>query len=126
MTVTYLDTLATDRDRVRFAIGDTIEDSGPKPEDANYSDEELAGLMAIEGTWQRATASAFENLASLWARHVDFSADGMSASLSNVAEQYRASAKEWRQKYGGGSTSGSQAVIRADGYSSDIDNIETE
>ena len=126
MTVTYLDNLASDRDLVRFAIGDTVEDSGPKPEDGNYSDEEIAGLLAIEGTWQRTTAAVFENLAALWAKHVTFDADGMSANQSDVATQYRVSAQEWRQKYGGGSTSGSQAVIRADGYSSDIDNIETE
>jgi hypothetical protein len=123
---TYSDDLALDKDRVRFALGDTVLRSGPKPADANFSDAEIAGVIVIEGTWQRATAALFEALASLWARHVTFGADGMSASLSDVAEQYRASAKEWRQKHGGGSTSGSQAVIRADGYSQDIDNIEVD
>lgn len=126
MSFTYSDALALDRDRIRFHIGDTVTAAGPKPADANFTDAEIAGLIAIEGTWQRTVAAAFEVLASLWAKHVTFGADGMSASLSNVAEQYRASAKEWRQKYGGGATSGSQAVIRADGYSQDIDNIETD
>jgi hypothetical protein len=124
--ITYAGDLTTDLDRVRFYIGDTVLGAGPKPLDTNFTDAEIAGLLAIEGTWQRATAAAFETLASLWAKHVTFGADGMSASLSNVAEQYRASAKEWRQKYGGGSTSGSQAVIRADGYSQDIDNVEVD
>jgi IPT/TIG domain len=124
--ITYSDALTTDMDKVRFHIGDKVVNAGPQPLDANFSDQELNGLLAIEGTWQRATAAAFETLAALWAKHVNFGADGMSASLSNVAEQYRASAKEWRQKYGGGETSGSQAVIRADGYSQDIDNVEVD
>jgi hypothetical protein len=126
MAFTYSDALALDRDKVRFALGDTVSAAGPKPADANFSDGELAGLLAIEGTWQRAVAAGFETLTALWAKQVTFGADGMSASLSNVAEQYRASAKEWRQKYGGGETSGSQAVIRADGYSQDIDNVQVD
>lgn len=126
MALTYSDALTLDRDKVRFAIGDKVVNAGPQPADANFSDGEIAGLIAIEGTWQRAVAAAFETLAALWAKHVTFGADGMSASLSNVAEQYRALAQEWRQKYGGGETSGSQAVIRADGYSQDIDNVEVD
>lgn len=125
MSFTYSDALTLDRDLVRFAVGDTVVSSGPKPADANFSDAEIAGLVTIEGTWQRATAAAFETLAALWARHVNFSADGMSASQSDVADQYRASAALWRGRYGTAATgaSGSSAVTRVDGYSDDLDNV---
>jgi len=125
MSFTYLDALLLDRDRVRFALGDTSLAAGPKPADANFSDAEIAGLVTIEGTWQRAVAAAFETLASLWAKHVNFSADGMASSQSDVAAQYRESAKQWRQTYGGAASCGSAPVIRADGYSDDLDNVET-
>lgn len=123
MAFTYSDALTLDRDKVRFSLGDTVSAAGPKPADGNFSDAEIAGLVTIEGTWQRATAAAFETLAALWAKHVTFNADGMAASQSDIAEQYRQSAKDWRAKYGGSFSCGSVAVIRADGYSNDIDNV---
>lgn len=130
MAFTYTDTLVSDRDKVRFAIGDTVEASGPKPEDGNFTDAEVDGLLALEGSWGRAAAAAFEALSALWAKHVSFGADGMSASQSDIANQYRQSATEWRKKYGtsipaGAGAFGSTAPIRADGYSDDLDSIET-
>jgi hypothetical protein len=121
----YTDALAADRDRVRFAIGDTEYGSGPKPADVNFTDDELDGLITIEGTWQRAVAAGFENLASLWSKHVTFSAGGMSASQSDIAAQYRTTALEWRGKFGtaGVARCGSAAVTRKDGYSSDLDSV---
>ncbi len=123
--ITYVGTLATDLDRIRFAIGDTTTSAGPKPEDGNFSDLELAALILIEGSWQRAVAAAFETLAGLWAKHVNFSAGGMSASQSNIAAQYRESAADWRKRFGyvAGTSSGSFPSTRADGYSDDLDNV---
>ena len=126
MAFSYSDDLLSDKDRVRFAIGDTALSAGPKPADANFTDAEIAGLVSLEGTWQRAVAAAFENLASLWAKHVTFNADGMQASQSDVAAGYRTSAAEWRLRYGGVAFAGSEPITRADGYSNDLDNIETD
>lgn len=127
MAVTYSDSLSSARDRLRFAIGDTTASAGPKPADGNFTDAELDGLLAIEGTWQRAVAAVFETLASLWARHTTFNADGMSVNQSDVAQQYRDMARAWRLSYGSASgSSGTVAVTRADGYSDDLDNMETE
>ncbi len=127
MSVTYVGDLSTDRDRVRFYIGDTVADAGPKPEDENFSDEELDGLIAVEGSWQRAVAAAFETLAALWAKHTTFNADGMSAQQSDIAALHRAAAADWRSRYGiaGTATCGSRALTRADAYSSDLDNLST-
>jgi len=128
MAVTYNESLASDRDRVRFAIGDTIEDSGPKPADGNFTDPEINGLVTLEGSWQRAVAAAFETLASLWAVHATFNADGMSVSQSDIAASYREQAADWRRRFGSsaGASAGSLNVTRADGYSDDLDNVETD
>ncbi len=127
MTFTYLGTLATDLDKVRFHIGDTTASSGVKPADANFTDAELDGLVALEGSWPRAVAAAFETLAALWSRHATFNAGATSVSLSDIAAQYRQSAADWRARYGSASaySSGSSAVTRADAYSSDIDATTT-
>jgi len=130
MAWTYKDDLVADRDKIRFAIGDTVSGSGPKPEDGNFTDAELDGLFAIEGSWPSTTAAAFETLAALWSKQVTFSAQegNMSAQLSDVATQYRKSAAEWRAKASalGGSDFtllGSGPAIRADGYSNNLDNV---
>ena len=129
MAFTYSDALVLDRDRVRFAIGDTPPSAGPKPDDGNFTDAEIAGLLDIEGSWQRAVAGAFETLSALWAKHVTFIAGtGMQSNQSDIANSYRTSAKEWRDKYGYGKepSAGSEPVVRADGYSDDIDNVTVE
>ncbi len=122
MAYTYLGTLATDRDKVRFAIQDTVSGAGPKPQDGNFADAELDGLVTVEGTWQRAVAASFETLAAAWRRYPSFSADGLSLQRSNIADGYALQAKEWRARYGhvGASRAGSHAPIRQDGYSTDI------
>lgn len=124
--ITYVGDLMSDLDRVRFNIGDTVVNEGPKPEDGNFTDAEISGLITLEGTWQKAVAACFETLASLWSKHVTFNADGMSADQSDVAAQYRASGADWRSRFGyasGSSPSGSSPTVRADGYSNDLDNI---
>jgi len=128
MTVTYLGTLATDLDKLRFHIGDTTSSAGPRPSDANFSDAELNGLITLEGTWQRAVAAAFETLATEWAKHVTFSADGVSVSQSETAKHYREQAARWRRDAGSGalSTCGVATVTRIDGYSSDVTNEDVD
>ena len=128
MTYTYLENLATDRDRVRFYLQDTEVGKGPKPADANFADEEIAGMITIEGSWQRAVAAGFETLASAWQRYPNFTADGLNVQRSDIAKGYAASAAEWRKKYGSTantSRAGSRAVTRVDGYSDDVDSHET-
>jgi hypothetical protein len=130
MAVTYTGELSTDLDRVRFHLGDTGYHAGSfiLPGDENFDDDELLGLITIEGNWHRAVAAGFEMAAAAWSRHVTFTAGGMSSSQSDIANQYRQSAQEWRNKYGygAGGGSGSVSVTRADGYSNDLDNVTAE
>jgi hypothetical protein len=130
--VTYDDALSTDKDKVRFYIQDITAGAGPKPSDGNFSDDEIAGLVTAEGSWQRAVAGAFEALESAWRRYPNFSADGLSVNRSDIANGYAQKAAAWRKQYGTAGSSGtsttrtgSRAVTRRDGYSSDLDNVTT-
>lgn len=125
MAITYTDTLLTDRDRIRFYLQDVTDGSGPKPSDGNFTDNEVAALVTVEGSWQRAVAAGFETLASAWRRYPNFKADGLTLSRSDIADGYAKQALEWRQRHGYGvTTAGSRAVTRQDGYSDDIDSVE--
>lgn len=123
MTFTYDGDLGTSLDKVRFYLGDKAEDAGPLPEDANFSDAELTGLITAEGSWQKAVAAGFETLAARWRRHPDFKADGLTLSRSDIADGFLVQAKSWRTTYGRGGGAGSRAVTRVDAYSDDKDNV---
>lgn len=128
MTFTYAGSLATDKEKVRFHIGDTELDAGPLPEDHNFSDEEITALITLEGNWQRATAACFEALANAWAKHANFSADGVRVDQGKTADHYRERAKQWRRDAGSGAVTqtGAVAMTRIDGYSDDVTNEETD
>lgn len=124
MAFTYTDTLLTDRDVIRFTINDTVSSSGPKPgsgTSTNFSDNEIAGLVTLEGTANRAIARAYEILAASWARYGLSEIGPRKEDLKGVAEQYRKLAIQWRADYGYASaTVTSDFVTRVDGYSQDI------
>jgi hypothetical protein len=124
VTFTYVGTLATDLDKLRFSIGDTSSTTGAgiKPDGTNFTDEELSGLMTAEGSWQRSVAGAFEILAATYARFVDITLGPRKEALSQASGRYHKMALDWRKKYGQAATVGvgSRAPIRIDGYSSDI------
>lgn len=121
MTFTYAGTLTTDLDKVRFYIQDTTASSGPKPDGGNFTDEELGGLIAAEGSWGRAVAGAFEALAALWSPRYNFASEGQRFDRASVAKQHAEAALTWRKKYGStGSRVGSTATTRVDAYSTDI------
>ena len=129
MTFTYDDTLSADCDKVRFYLQDTAVGEGPLPGDGNFTDEELEGLISVEGVWQRAVAAGLETLANAWRRYPSFEADGLNLKRSDIADGYAAQAKEWRRKFGESSAAatsrtGSRAVTRVDSYSDDIDSHE--
>jgi hypothetical protein len=124
MSFTYFHDPAApvERDYVRFHLNDVIKDSGPLPENYNFSDHELDMLLDLEGTWQRAVAAGFEALEAAWLPHPTFQADGMSVSLSHISKNYGDTAQRWRRIYGGqpGSSIKARSLIRVDGYSQDV------
>ena len=104
MAFTYLGTLATDRDKVRFYLGDTTRAAGPLPADANFTDAEIDGLITAEGSWQRAVAAGFERLASSWRKYPSFTADGLQLARSDIAKGFDEQAQKWRKDYGTSTT----------------------
>ena len=123
MAFSYIGDLSTSREKVRFYLGDKTDGAGPLPDDANFSDGEIDGLISTEGSWQRAVAAGFETLAARWRRYPDFKADGLSLSRSDIADGFLAQAKFWRTTYGRGTGAGSRPVTRVDAYSDDKDNV---
>ena len=130
MTFTYAGTYNSDREKVRENIRDTVSGSGPLPADANFSDELIAGIIADEGTWQRAVAACFEMLASAWSRFPSYSTDGLRLDRSDIADAFVKTAKEWRGKYGGSARQYAPVYVAGqitkDGYSDDITNDDVD
>ncbi|MFZ6029956.1 MAG: hypothetical protein ACOYYS_19760 [Chloroflexota bacterium] len=114
MAFTY--DISTDIGQLRLEIGDTDQGSGCKPDNANFSDEELQVWLDREGSVIGAVAAACEALARIWARLADLAIGPRHESLSQVADRYAKQAQEIRQQYGSGVTF-SAGVVRADGYS---------
>ncbi len=83
MTWTYSSSLATDKDRVRFLIGDTDTN------DQLIQDEEITWLLAEHPSVRSAAAEACEAIARKFARQVDVSVDDVRVSASQRAERYQ-------------------------------------
>ena len=120
MTFTYLGDLSTDLDQIRFYIQDTVSGSGPKPSGGNFTDEEITPLLSIAGTVNRTVAALFNTLASVWSQYNDVRAGPRDEKLSQIAEQYRKRAKEWRAEHHIMPGVKPAPIIRVDGYSDDI------
>jgi hypothetical protein len=123
----YIGDLSTNRDKVRFHLNDTDPGNGPLPEDRNFSDNEIDGLITAEGTWQRAIAAGLEALARAWTRHPTFKADGLNLNRSDIAKGYREEAKNWRARFGYTIPIKVAGQIPVDAYSDDVttDDVDT-
>lgn len=122
MTFTYTSTVS-DRDRLRLYIGDTVEDDGPLPADANFSDEELDSILALEGTLYRAQAHCLERMAVAWFKFPTFAGDGISISRSHIGRNLSDQAEKLRSKHGYPSGAGqmeTHGMVRVDGYNEDL------
>lgn len=95
MSFSYSSSLATDRDKVRFFIGDTVSGSGVKPSGANLSNEEIDALVTLAGSWQGAAALACRGLASSWMNEANSVKIGTySVTYTDRAKMYTAKAQE--------------------------------
>jgi hypothetical protein len=84
MTFTYVGTLATALDRVRFRIGDTTSDA------ARLTDEEIGALLSLHGGNESAAAlGAVRALLGKIASQTDRSAVGLSSSRSQYTNHLR-------------------------------------
>lgn len=100
MAFSYDDALTESLDKVRFAIGDTERDKGPRPDGRNFSDAEIAYLLTTESSVVNAAiALAFETLRDEWASFTVAEKEGdVSFDAKAVSDQFDKSAKHWRAK----------------------------
>ena len=127
MAFTYETLHRGDLDRVRFHIEDVERLSGPLPEDANFSDEEIESILAYEGSWQRTVAACFERLAAAWRKFPNLESDQFGLSRSHISRGYAEDADKWRKEWGysgdstrgNGNRAGSTGFLRVDGFSDD-------
>lgn len=94
MSWTYNPALATDRDRVRFLIGDTDTN------DQQLQDEELTWVLTQRSDVYLAAADACRALQAKYARKVDTTNLSLSVSASQRAEAYAALAEQLESKAG--------------------------
>jgi len=87
MAFTYVSP-TTDRDKVRFLIGDTIS------ADAHFQDEEINFLLTSQGTVYDAAIQGAELLAGRYAHRSNYS---RSIGDLSISEQYGTSATEFRE-----------------------------
>lgn len=107
MAFTY--DLTTNRGKVRFNLGDTVENQGPRPDKRNFTDAEIDYLIDTETDGNTAaTAYGFEILASEWASYALAEREGeTNFDAKEVSDQYIDIAQEWRNKPDGGTGGGS-------------------
>lgn len=94
---------ASDKDRVRFHIGDTNSDA------PMYSDAEIHGMIAEAGTWQGAVVMALESIIARLAATPDFTADWLKVDVGSQIEAYQRLLDMKRAEFGLGMI-GSEAV----------------
>jgi len=128
MSVTSSYPLATDRDVFRATLNDTVSGSGPRPATgtaSNFSDNEIAGLITLEGNVNRAIARAYEILAAAWANKGLSEIGPRKEDLKEASKNYAALGKQWRKDYGYATSRVTASfVTRVDAYSDDIANDE--
>lgn len=109
--------LTSDIGQVRLLIGDTVLNSGVKPDDGNYDDTEIQLFLdRNDGDINIAAAESLENLARMWATEPDVKMGPITESRSKVARNLRSQAMTLRDQVGGDATAFSVGFNRDDGY----------
>lgn len=109
MTFTYTPAAATDITRVRFHVGDTVEDA------AIFSDEEIQFVIDEESTWQKAVIECLTTIIAKLSAEPDMKADWLSVSLGRSVKGYQSLLTAKRRKFGlPAVTGGTVATYRSD------------
>jgi hypothetical protein len=97
MPATYGDPESSDKDAVRFLLGDT------STANALLQDEEINWLLTrwlpLHGTIEYVASVAAETIAAKYAREANYSADGVSISLAQLGQQFRDLAASLRSQH---------------------------
>lgn len=98
MSWSYSDSLSTDRDRLRFKIGDVDTN------DQLLSNETLDALLATRADPTLASIDAVEGILAKFAREIDRGSLGLGGSRSQKTQFYRDLLKELRAEAARGDT----------------------
>lgn len=93
MTYTYDLSAGTDLDLVRFYTSDTDGEA------VIHSDEELNGLIAHSGTWQKATEAALQSIIRKLARAGKVKQDWLEVDNATGMANFRAMLAEFREQF---------------------------
>jgi len=113
MSWSYSDSLSSDRDKLRFKIGDVDTN------DQLLSNELLDALLTTRGDPTLAAINAVEGILAKFAREIDRGALGLGGSRSQKTQFYRDLLKELRAEaargdtgafFGGGSVSAKETI----------------
>ena len=105
MSFSYDSSLASDLDKVRLYIGDTVSPG-------LFSNEEIAAYLLIETNVLLCAAALADGLAARFSKSVSFSLEGLSISNSIKADNYRNLADRLRaQAASGGGGAGGAAIV---------------
>lgn len=89
------------RSLLRLLIGDTTENDGPRPNRANFQDDELDAFVLLEAdNLDRASARAIEALAAQWARYAGSYRLGPESEEMRQSAAFADRAKEMRSVHG--------------------------
>ena len=107
---TYTGAVDTDLEKVRFFVGDVIENR------AKLTDSEISFLLADQGSVRRAAARAAENIAAIFASKVDQSIGKIRISFSQQFKHFTELAKRLTKDANQGSLAGafSGGISKAD------------
>ena len=131
MAFTYNDSLATDRDLVRFHLGDVVDSSGPRPGGRNFSDREIAyylSLVSGSSGWRLVVGQLLRVLANEWTQHArNITIGEYREDATETAKAYMTRASEWQNSIDNtgallawSSSASVVAVTRKDAYSDDV------
>lgn len=115
--------------RIRFEMGDTVENQGIQPGSGNFADEEIQQLINEFGNdLYTVCAEMCDILATRWAGTPSFHTGPVSEQTRELYDYYLKRADEYRMKAGGYGVNGatSVGVRRADGYSVGIPSDATD
>jgi len=116
---TFTTDLATDIGKVRFAIGDSLEGTGPRPNQRNFSDAEISATLSLQDDdIDHTVLSLLKILANEWSTFVDYQVGPRKEWASQAAKAYATRVDELEQRIGTGTTF-SVGLNRDDGYAED-------
>lgn len=114
MTFTYTPATPTDRDRIRYAIGDTVSAR------AMFTDDEIAFALAEGGSWRAGVIFALEGMIVQLASNPNFTAQWLTVSVTEQIKAFQNLLDRKRQQYGIG------GIRATTGYAWRPDSLQTE